>query len=458
MIRKMAVILMTVISVSAVGVTGVSAADPEAVTWDKTYGSPGNDFGQSVQQTSDGGYIVVGVMEPHAGGEDSANVWLIKTDSGGNELWTQTFGGPEPDSGWSVQQTSDGGYIIAGRTTSYGDGEQAMWLIKTDADGGELWNKTFGDRGYASAYSVQQTSDGGYILVGTVHPGLSGESDVADVRVVKTDADGNEQWQQTLGGPEYDESFSIQQTSDGGYILAGFTASFGVDDADGWLIRLDADGNELWNKTVGGVGDDSARSIQQTSDGGYIIAGVTRPQGTNRYSDWLIKTDTDGNELWSKTFEGSVAYSVRQTSDGGYIAAGAITSETTAITDVWLIKTDSSGDELWSKIYSGGQGSDTGYSVQQTSDGGYIIAGSSYRAASGSSDVWLIKTDSDGEVTGLPAVPVAAEGSAGYPWVAFAAVVAVAAVVAFAVLRIRAIRRRSRQADGGDYDEPGFGE
>ena len=243
-----------------------------------------------MQQTTDGGYVVAGYTESYGAG--SYDVWLIKTDSDGNELWSKTYGGTDNDEAYSVKQTTDGGYIVAGYTESYGAGEEDMWLIKTDADGNKLWDQTFGGNYYDSANSVQQTNDNGYIVAGyTYFYGAHNH----DAWLIKTDTDGNMLWDQTYGGTGLsDKAESVQQTTDGGYIIAGFTDSYGTDTA--WLIKTDADGNMLWDRTYGGGGfsDDYAESVQQTTDGGYIVAGYAGSNPGER-DVWLIKTDADGN-------------------------------------------------------------------------------------------------------------------------------------------------------------------
>jgi hypothetical protein len=329
--------------------------------WFKTFGGSGNDEGWSVQQTSDGGFILVGwTWSFGAGGFD---VWLIKTDADGNKLWDRTFGGRGSDYGYSVQQTRDGGFIIVGDTASFGAGWADVWLIKTDANGNKQWDRTFGGSGLDSGSSVQQTSDGGFILVGdTASFGAGG----FDVWLIKTDADGNKLWDRTFGGGGSDWGSSVQQTSDGGFILVGYTTSFGAGDV--WLIKTDADGNKLWDRTFGGGGSDWGSSVQQTSDGGFILVGYTASFGAGGFDVWLIKTDADGNKLWDRTFGGGGSdwgSSVQQTSDGGFILVGWTWSFGAGGPDVWLIKTDADGNKLWDRTF-GGSMVDRGFSVQQT--------------------------------------------------------------------------------------------
>jgi hypothetical protein len=334
----------------------------------------------SVHYTNDGGYVI------------TATDGLIKTDSDGNELWVKqyyfngTLYDPEFFDG---QRTSDVGYIITGRAQSniVGSIDTDVLLLKTDEGGNQLWNRTFGGDNMEEAHSVQQCLDGGYIITG--NKGL-------DLWLVKTDADGNLLWDKTYGGDYKDEGNSVQQTIDGGYIITGTfdgnTRAVGSGDVPAhlWLIKTDADGNLLWNKTYGsdGMVSSDGQSVQQTIDGGYIATGS---KGKDL---WLIKTDSSGVIAWDKTFSGSDSAGgacVQQTRDEGYIITG---SKGFFEGDLWLIKTDADGNLLWDKTF-GRSDIDVGESVQQTIDGGYIITGWSgqvdHRAI-------LIKTDENGNV------------------------------------------------------------
>ena len=363
------------------------------VRFAKTYGRTGNDLGWSVQQTSDGGYIVTGRTVLIL----NDDIFLVKTDANGNVEWANIYGGIYDDVAYSVQQTSDGGYILAGRTGSLSANDD-VFLIKTDANGNVQWAKTYRGANVDWAFSVQQTSYGGYIVAGRTRSFGAGNFDVF---LIKTDADGNLEWAKTYGGTGDDWASSVQQTSDGGYILAGRTRSFGAGNFDVFLIKTDADGNLEWAKTYGGTGDDLAYSVQQTSDGGYIVAGETRSFGAGNNDVFLIKTDADGNVQWAKTYGGTgndVGWAVQQTSDGGYIVAGETRSFGAGLSDVFLVKTDASGNIIWAKTY-GGTGNDLAYSVRQTSDGGYIVAGLTRSYGVGGEDIFLIKTDANGNIS-----------------------------------------------------------
>jgi hypothetical protein len=366
--------------------------------WKKTYGGTAEDEGYCVQQTSDGGYILVGSTESFgAGGSD---VWLIKTDSSGNCLWYKTFGGTLDDYGYSVMQTTDGGYIVVGSSWSFsGGGLDDVLMIKTDGGGNRVWQHDFGLSGYDGALSVRQTSDGGYIITGYTSSFGAGND---DVWLIKTDSLGAPVWDKTFGGGGSDCGTSVRQTKDGGYIITGYTESFGAGSYDVWLIKTDSTGSKVWDNTFGGTNIDQGYCVQQTSDDGYIIAATTYSFGSGICDIWLIKTDSIGNFDWSHELggkENDYGYSVEQTFDDGYIITGATVSSGAGGGDVWLIKTDSSGTVMWDNTFGGPKG-DSGNCVQQTTDRGYIIVGitESYSHGPGDADVLLIKTDKDGNI------------------------------------------------------------
>jgi len=380
-----AVLVMALLSFEA-----ASAYEP-AVQWQKTFGESFDDYGYSVQQTSDGGYIIAGETWSFGAGT-YPNVYLLKIDSAGNMQWQKTFGGSGWDRGWSVQQTSDDGYIVAGDTYSPGVDEGDIYLVKTDSDGNLIWHKTFGGSKCDWEGKVRQTTDGGYIIAGSTSSFGAGRD---DVYLIKTDPNGNFLWQNTFGGSNWENGYSVQQTTDGGYIIGG--KAYGEGYKDVYLVKADSAGNLKWQKTFGGSGADRGYSVQQTSDGGYIIAGMTASFGAGWLDVYLIKTDPNGNLLWQRTFGGSnddVGYSVQQTSDGGYIIAGSTESAGYPDHDVYLTKVDSTGNLQWEKTF-GGSFDDYGYSVQQTSDGGYIITGETYSFGAGWSDVYLIKLSAE---------------------------------------------------------------
>jgi hypothetical protein len=289
------------------------------------------------------------------------------------------FGGLGISCGSSVQQTDDDGYIITGNM-----------LIKTDSSGNEQWNKAL-DGTWGN--SVQQTTGGGYIITGFTDFYNAG---YWDVRLIKTDSSGNTQWDKIFGGSNDEFGLSVKQTFDGGYIVTGYTNSYGAGSYDAFLIKTDATGNKEWDKTFGGVDSDEGSFVQQTSEGGYIITGGTSSYGAGSSDVWLIKTDSSGNEQWNRTFGGSdgdYGKSLQQTSDGAYTITGTTYSYGAGFSDVWLIRTNSSGSEQWNRTF-GGSGWDNGHSVNQTSEGDYIVTGVDNSYGAGFSDVWLIRRDS----------------------------------------------------------------
>ncbi len=367
------------------------------ITFERTYGGGQFDAGRSVQQTSDGGYIIAGQTESFGSG--LVDVYLVKTDSLGSVLWDTTSGGSSHDWGFSVQQTLDDGYIVGGVTSSQGSGLFDVYLAKTDSSGNTEWDMTYGGAQDDWANCVQQTIDGGYVIAGQT--GSFG-SDLVDVYLIKADFSGNIEWDTTYGGNLYDGGWHVQQTTDGGYIIAGQTASFGVGGDDVYLIKTDSLGGVQWDTTYGGSLDDGGCCVRQTRDGGYIIAGHTSSFGVGGDDVYLIKIDSLGNIEWDTTCGGTsedCGYSVQETFDGGYIVGGWTKSFGAGMYDVYLAKTDSVGNLLWDVTY-GGSSDDWSNSVQQTSDSGFVVAGYTNSSGAGGGDVYLIKTDENG-LTGI---------------------------------------------------------
>jgi hypothetical protein len=354
--------------------------------WNITYGGADYDEAMSVVQTGDG-YALAGYTRSFgAGASDS---WLVKTDLDGNMMWNQTYGGADVDIALSVVGTGDG-YALAGYTMSFGAGLADFWLVKTDSAGNMMWNQTYGGADYDFAYSVVQTGDGGYALAGyTMSFGAGGY----DIWLVKTDSTGNVQWSQTYGGADYDIALSVVETGDG-YVLAGSTDSFGAGEWDFWLVKTDSAGNMMWNQTYGGADVDIALSVVGAGDG-YALAGYTWSFGAGASDSWLVKTDLDGNMMWNQTYGGASddeAMSVVGTGDG-YALAGYTWSFGAGASDSWLVKTDLDGNMMWNQTY-GGAGADIALSVVETGDG-YVLAGSTGSFGAGLADFWLVKVASD---------------------------------------------------------------
>jgi len=361
--------------------------------WYKTYGGTNDEYGNSVIQTSDGGYLLGGTTSSFGNG--SIDFYLVKTDATGTEEWSNTFGGASSDISHSLIQTSDGGYLLGGRTNSFGNGNYDMYLVKTDVNGSEEWSKTFGGTASDVGYSVIQSSDGGYLFLGETESFGNGST---DMYLVKTDANGNEEWSKTYGGTQFERGWSVLKLLDGGYLLGGYTGSFGNGAGDMYLVKTDATGLEEWSNTFGGTDLDIIRSAIQTSDGGYLLGGYTASFGNGNYDMYLVKTDANGTEEWSNTFGGTdneEIHSVIQSSDGGYLLGGYTGSFGNGNYDMYLVKTDANGLEEWSNTF-GGTLQEYSDSVIQTSDGGYLLVGRTTSFGNGNYDMYLVKTDSDG--------------------------------------------------------------
>ncbi len=261
--------------------------------WNQTYGGIGGDYARALVQTADGGYALAGwTNSSGAGGDD---FWLVKTDSSGNAQWNQTYGGTNEERAFALVQAADDGYVLAGNKFSYGAGYDDSWLVKTDLSGNVQWNQTYGGTYLDRAYALVQAADGGYALAGCTTSYGAGNQ---DFWLVKTDLSGNAQWNRTYGGTSYDSAQALVQAADGGYALAGPTSSYGAGNLDFWLVRTDVNGNAQWNKTYGGTNVDYAYALVRTADGGYALAGSTGSYGAGPYDFWLVKTDVGSGLAW----------------------------------------------------------------------------------------------------------------------------------------------------------------
>ena len=359
------------------------AADPPDTEWDKTlpglstYEEP--NFGI---QTTDGGYLVVGVTRTSYL-DSTRDIYILKTDGSGVKEWDKTLGDTDDDGANSVLQTDDGGYLVAGFTKSYGAGGYDFWIIKTDSTGTKEWDKTYGGTDDDGARSVIQTGDGGYIVAGFTKSYGAGDN---DGWIIKIDSAGNKEWDKTYGGTSSDSVSAVIASIAGGYLFVGKQSR------NGWIVKVDAAGNQVWEQTFdyGSTPntDCNLSEVQQTVDGGYILAGSAYDAGqelTNSADVWLIKTDSSGNTEWNKLLNGGNyewARSIQQTSDGGYF----ITCD--ANLRIWAVETDSTGNIEWSKFFDG-SGNESGRFGLLTSDGGYFVGG--IADMGNHFDFWLIK-------------------------------------------------------------------
>lgn len=358
--------------------------------WSRPFGGGFYDRGYCVQPTEDGGFIIIG--ETWSFGNDDGSAWLIKTYPSGMEQWNRTFGGSGDDKGTWIETTPDGGYVFIGTRTNTDRLDYDIWLVKTDRFGIELWSRTFGGQGDDYGHRLRPTPDGGYIIVGET---WSNEDAENDVMLIKTDESGVEQWRRSYGGRASDIGRDVQVTTDGGYIIVGSAYS----DTSLWygilMIKTDAGGREEWRQVFKGSRNDHGNSVQVTDDGGYIIAGSTE-SAVDWMNAWLIKTDGEGHEQWSRSIGGGTndeAAHVRTMPDGGYVITGQTNSFTEGETDVWLSKIDGAGNEQWARTF-GGINREIGACVLPLENGNFIIVGSTEtygESRPDTPDVWLIQ-------------------------------------------------------------------
>lgn len=422
------------ISIFILLTTEMVLAQAPDMEWQKSLGGSNSEQAQSVQQTLDGGYIIAGYSYSNdgdvSGNHGNSDFWIVKLNSQGIIEWQKSHGGSSEDGAYSIQQTEDGGYIVAGISNSTdGDvignrGGYDYWIMKLDETGNFDGQVTRGGSGNDYAYSIQQTLDGGYIVAGESNStdwDVTGNHGGPDYWIVKINSQGSIEWQKSLGGSGNDRANAIRQTTDGGFIVAGYSNSTDGDvsgnqgGVDYWVVKLNNQGIIEWQKSLGGSGHDAAYSIQQTTDGGYIVAGlslsndgdVTGNQGEDDY--WIVKMNALGGIEWQKSLGGSAidrANSINETTDGGYIIAGYSLSTDGDVTgnhglsDYWLVKLNISGEIEWKKTL-GGSDSDRANSISQTTDGGYVVAGYSHSTNGdvtgnhGGSDFWVVKLDPD---------------------------------------------------------------
>lgn len=397
-------------------------------------GGAGNDSAHDIWQTIDGGYVVAGSARSNdgdvSGNHGYSDMWVVKLDANGVIEWQRCLGGSDDEYAESVQQTADGGYIVAGRTWST-DGDvagnhgisQDAWIVKLDSQGAIQWQRCLGGGREDEAYSIQQTLDGGYVVAGSTE---SNDGDVVgnhlyldvypthDAWVVKLDGFGAILWQACLGGIRWDHAYFIEQTSNGGYVVAGETNSDDGDvsgihydgssySKDAWVACLDEFGNLQWQACLGGYDSDGATMVRSTSDEGYIVVGYTFSNdgdvnglhGTpGWYADiWVAKLDDMGAIQWQRCFGGTASEddsnqadpSIQLSADGGYIIGGCTWSNDGDVAgnhysgsnpsmDAWVLKLDALGDLQWQRCL-GGTGNEIAYSIQQTADTGYIVSG-----------------------------------------------------------------------------------
>jgi len=363
------------------------------VVWEKTYGGEGGEVCFSLVQTRDGSYALAGCTNSFgAGGLD---FWFLRTGGDGDSLWSATFGEGGPNDCRSLVQIGDGGFALGGITGSFDEGRVEFAIVRTTEAGDILWSKTYGDLENSLCNSVIQTSDGGFALAGSTAEFNVG---TAEFWLMRTNEDGDSLWSRRFGGNENNsQCFSLIQTVDGGFALAGNRISLDIDGIDFWVLRTNEAGDSLWSRNFGGRSWDQCSSLIQTADGGFALAGVTGSFGSGSHDFWLVRTNADGDSLWSRTFGDArieSCTSLIEMEDGGFALAGETRSYGAGEKDFWLVRTNRDGDSLWSQTFGGGS-TDECHSLIRTSDGGFALAGYTTSFGAGRSDFYVVKTSSD---------------------------------------------------------------
>ena len=310
--------------------------------WTRAYGGPGSDNGNDIALTNDSGMIVVGPTNSFGAGNYDA--WVLRLNRNGDTLWTRTFGGDSADIPRSVLALSDGGFLVIGETWAQGVLRSEGWILRLNAGGDTLWTRTYGLPWSDRAYAGCPATGGGYIIVGAQQPDSAGQG---QAWVFKINTAGDTLWSHHYGVTQSSALFRVFPTGDGGYIAAGVAVSARPShDTDAWILRLDASGDTLWTRTCGGAGMESAYDVVPTTGGGFVIAGYTSSFGAGANDGWLVGFSAGGDSLWARTYGGASvdgAYSVASLPSGGYVFTGAFHPPGPVPGDLWLMSTDSLG-------------------------------------------------------------------------------------------------------------------
>lgn len=371
---------------SSAGDFPVSNEAGAATPWAKTYGGINSDFDaglpNALHQTSDGGFIAIGSTTSF--GAVLTDMWVLKLSATGTVEWERAYGGVGNESGFSIQQTSDGGYIAAGTTNSFGAGNSDIWVLKLTSTGAVTWQKTYGTADFENAFSVVQTSDGGYLV--------AGNTGVGSIVILKLDAQGTIAWQNLYGAVGSNPTVNAAiQTTDGGY------AAFGSVNQNLYMLRLNADGSINWQKEYEPFGNEIGYAMKQTRDGGFVVCGSTTI-GAGNGDAWILKLTDSGAVQWQKTYGGGGeddAFAILQTSDGGYIFAGDTEGFGVGSSDVTAVKLTADGNVSWQKTYGATNG-ELAFAIEEVSNGGYVLLGQTNSFGAGSGDIWMLKVPDNG--------------------------------------------------------------
>jgi hypothetical protein len=415
---------------------------PPQIRWQQTLGGSGSDEAAAILQTPDGGFVIGGTSSssddgnktsPNYGGSD---FWLVRLDAQGQKLWEQSYGGSSSDTLSALEQTADGGFILGGTSWSQAGGNKTspffgisdFWIVRTDAQGNKLWEKSFGGSGYDTLQTIKPTTNGGFVVGGISDSPANGNKSspsygANDFWVLRLDADGNKLWEASFGTEVYDYLYGVTETPDGGLVLGGHsfvrTPNYNT---DYHVIRLDPAGNVLWDKFYGGSEADELYALALAANGDILLAGIsfsdisgskTSPR-FGSYDWWVLRLDPSGNKLWDQTYGGSDYEYVMQATalpNGGFLLVGASTSPPSGTktsprfgnyaSDYWLVKIDEAGNQIWDGSF-GGTSFDDARAVAPTADGGYVVAGFSYSVNGhktgpgfGANDIWVLKLNAE---------------------------------------------------------------
>jgi hypothetical protein len=360
-------------------------------TFEKTFEGKGHAEGFAICETSDGGFVATGFTRPLA--KDSVDVFVVKVDNLGQLQWSKIYGGDETDRAYAICAAANGECFIAGYTQSWGQNGDC-YLLKINANGDTIWTKFYGRQMYDRANSVVETFAGKFVTAGFTEYGENGNYDV-----YLTKMDGNSQinWSKSLGEFSSEEGHALIQDADGGFVIVGSQTVGTSSNKELMIMKTDSSGTVDWITTYGGDKNDLARSIKQLDDKGFIITGYTQSFGVNSYNVYLIRTDENGDTLWTRVIGDvtrSEGYDVIEAVDNGFIIVGGWDS------NVLMMKTDTNGDTVWTRKYATeSNGFEIGHSIKKTADGGYVIGG--YYNDYPGYELYIIKTDSEGMVTGI---------------------------------------------------------
>ncbi len=360
--------------------------------WALNYGGVYNESAGSMARLSTGDLVLCASTFSYGAGDH--DVYLIKTDSIGTVDWSYTFGGSGTEYGRDIQATADGGFIIAGSTTSYGAGNRDIYLLKIDSAGTELWYQTFGGTAHDDAYSVRETYDGGFIVCGTTESFGTG----TDMYLVRTDSSGDSLWTQTYGGASGESGAAVRETVDSGFVLIGNTGSYGTGYSSIYVVRTDSIGDTVWTSTYGNDRADLGATLEQTGDNGFILGGTTVEDGENYYDAYVVKIDSLGVLEWDGAYGGAYEdriYSIQTTPDGGFILGGSTEATGGRKMDLYIVKIDGGGNTEWEREYGGGE-ADACRSIILDGQNDYMSLGYSYSATVGGSDLYLMKVQRSG--------------------------------------------------------------